>query len=340
MKDEYLKAYQQRIEEIKALDVSPEEKRKLAADAKNEILDQYKSSYIKEKEVAAQQEAQIATNNDEDKILQTAAETVETPNEETRIEADEAKDEIVPGNVESNEDTIETPASEADDIDNILNKLEEREERGEVGIELDTPTAFMNPDDLFSTMNLDDLFASLGIEDEDFEDEEIDDESEIQADLDEMFMDSEALFAGLLDEVEDEVEADDILNEFDLNEDTKPLEPNPILGAETVEVFNSLNEEQPEEAEEQEVEVDQVEGDTQVVSSVETDVDEVEELTEGTIVDEETDVTEELDSDSVNELEELEKERERAQKLGAIEMALLVVLIVLVIIVVYLIIGV
>lgn len=339
MKDEYLKAYQQRIEEIKALDVSPEEKRKLAADAKNEILDQYKSSYIKEKEVAAQQEAQAATNSDEDKNLQAEAvqETEETPNEELTTEAESSDVKTAPVSDEKTVDTIETPATEADDIDNILNKLEEREERGEVGIELDTPTAFMNPDDLFSTMNLDDLFASLGIEDEDFEDEEIGDESELLADLDEMFMDSEALFAGLLDDVEDEVEADDILNEFDLNEDTKPLEPNAILNAETAEVFNSLNEDQ---ADEQEVVIEQTEDDTQVVSSIETDVDEVEELTEGTIVDEDTDVAEELDPESVNELEELEKERERAQKLGAIEMALLVVLIVLVIIVVYLIIGV
>ncbi len=320
MKDEYLKAYQQKIEEIKTLDVSPEEKRKLAADAKNEILEQYKTSYIKEKENTAKKE--------------------QAPKE--------------------------TTGSNGDEIGNILTKLEEREERGEVGIDLETPTEFMDPDALFSTMNLDELFSTLGIEDDGVEaEEETDGDDEIHS-FDELFMDSDALFAGLLDEVEEEVETEDILNEFDLDADTQPLEPSAILGADVAELVNEINEEEPTEEEteadveeldeeepveeepvEEETDVEETEvtneiDDSKIRSSLETDVDEVEELTEGVIIDDSEDEldSEELDEESINELEELEKERQRAQKLGAIELALLVVLIILVIIVVYLIIGV
>lgn len=329
MKDEYLKAYQQRIEEIKELDVSPEEKRKLAADAKNEILDQYKNSYIKEKEEAAQNEAKAAQENtvnleSEEASSNQAVEELEDEESEIQISEVVEKEEPAVDELDSEESELEEPVLETDDsIDNILNKLEEREERGEVGVELDTPTAFMDPDALFATMNLDELFTSLGIED-DFEDVELGTDPEL-TDLDDMFMDSEALFAGLLDDIEDEVLANDILNEFDLDEDTKPLEPSTALDEQTALAFKVVNEDQES-----------------TINSIETEVDEVEELVEGTIVDDEEFATEdeELDPNSINELEELEKERERAQKLGAIEMALLVVLIVLVVIVVYLIIGV
>ncbi|WOO89072.1 hypothetical protein R2F61_09445 [Mollicutes bacterium LVI A0078] len=326
MKDEYLKAYQQKIEEIKTLDVSPEEKRKLAADAKNEILEQYKTSYIKEKEDTAKKQQEEAPK--------------------------------------------EVKQTEGDEIGNILTKLEEREERGEVGIDLETPTEFMDPDALFSTMNLDELFSSLGIEDDGVEPEETEGDDEIHS-FDELFMDSEALFAGLLDEVEEEVETEDILNEFDLDADTQPLEPNAILGAEVADLVSEINDEvdatkeveedateeveedATEEAEEdatEEAEEDATEeaedtndiDDSKIKSSLETEVDEVEELTEGVIIDDSEDdlESEELDEESISELEELEKERQRAQKLGAIELALLVVLIILVVIVVYLIIGV
>ncbi len=52
MKDKYLKIYQQRIEEIKKLDISPEEKRNLASIAKNEIFEEYKNNHknLKEEE--------------------------------------------------------------------------------------------------------------------------------------------------------------------------------------------------------------------------------------------------------------------------------------------------
>lgn len=318
MKDEYLKAYQQKIEEIKTLDVSPEEKRKLAADAKNEILEQYKTSYIKEKEDTAKKQQEEAPK--------------------------------------------EVKQTEGDEIGNILTKLEEREERGEVGIDLETPTEFMDPDALFSTMNLDELFSTLGIEDDGVEPEETEGDDEIHS-FDELFMDSEALFAGLLDEVEEEVETEDILNEFDLDADTQPLEPNAILGADVADLVSEINDEEDatedveeetiEEVEEdatEEVEEDTTEeaedtndiDDSKIKSSLETEVDEVEELTEGVIIDDSEDEleSEELDEESISELEELEKERQRAQKLGAIELALLVVLIILVVIVVYLIIGV
>lgn len=315
MKDEYLKAYQQRIEEIKALDVSPEEKRKLAADAKNEILDQYKTSYIKGKEEAAKQV--VEPNQEKEVVVQTEAKI-----EQSKVD---------------NHSEQETAQGDQDDIGNIINKLEEREETGQVGIDLDTPTEFMDPDALFSTMNLDDLFSSLGIED-DGEEVEVDEDSELSS-IDDIFMDSDALFAGLLDdfdEVEDEVDSSDILNEFDLGEDTAELEPTGALSADAIDIFNMINEEdnQPDNPTTQE---------HQPGSSIETNVEEIEELIEGVIVDDEDEVTE-LSTEAVDtnseELEELEKERERAQKLGIIELALLVVLIMLVIIVVYLIIGV
>ncbi|WOO87319.1 hypothetical protein RZE82_09405 [Mollicutes bacterium LVI A0039] len=295
MKDEYLKVYQQRIEEIKTLDVSPEEKRKLAADAKTEILEQYKNSYIEEeKKVAKAPEV---------KPVQPVAKA-------------------------------SSKIDEADPIGSLLNKFEERDDRGEVGIELvDAPSMlsdvaddeFLDPDALFETMNLSELLESLGIDDEDEDETSVGIEGEIPSgDLGNDFMDVNDLFGDLFDDGEDEdQQVPDLLAEFDLNSEDKP------------------EEEQPETSEVSETAAKVVVDNASAVKvSLEADVDEVEELTQGTITDGDKISDDEdmnavdLDAESIEELKELEKERERAQKLGVIEMALLVVLIILVIIVV------
>lgn len=345
MKDEYLKAYQQRIEEIKALDVSPKEKRKLAADAKDEILEQYKVSYGKE-------------NNRE-----TVNETVKQPAPVQSNDALEPNDEQAVISPEGQEPKDE----EQDPIDNILNKLEEREERGEVGIEIDAPTEFMDPDALFETMNLDELFSSLGIEDEDDDDSlELTTSNSDEVNIDDAFINVDDLFAGLLDDFEDELNSEVISEQFDLGNTSDQLIPNPAISTETAETFIAIVE---EEVEESPAPVTRGGYETPQVTTIETDVEEIEELVEGSIIDDQDEiepVTEPiepmLDSDKIpandentmsdeeleeavetsnlaeisqsEELEELEKERERAQKLGAIELILVIILIVLVIVVV------
>ncbi len=349
MRDEYYKAYEQKIEEIKQLDVSAEEKRKLAEEAKVDILNKYNSDKLKKK-------------------------------------AEEAK-------------------QDEDPIDDIITKLEEREQRGEVGIEIEQPTEFINPNELFATMNLGDLLIN-----ENLDQLQSDDHLTQDVIVNDDFIDGEHLFAEMFDEfdkefanIESTKEDESSLQEAIINEPEQTSQETIELSSieQTIEDMNFDELEKPTEEvhkpsiteddnieqvedssidttnqqtllnDEDIIESTQIEhvdtnseGDLVesvepeqveelIISSneqqkpsdetiVEADVNSIEELVEGQLVDDEAALEEIINDNDVSlkENDETYDEKDESQKIGIIEMVLLAVLIILVIIVVYLIIGV
>lgn len=229
--------------------------------------------------------------------------------EEKRVLAANAKEEILNQYKQSykkddeNKNDNSSTIENKDPIDNILNKFEEREERGEVGIQLQESSEFLSPDNLFATMDLDDLLSDVELGEDGDEDE-----SE--------FLDGDELLASILEDFDDfdpslldeEFNIDDYFSDLNIEDDQLPQ--------------SNLSDFEQEEK-----------------NDLEVDVLSVEEINEGQIIDEQID-DEELLEIQTESIKELEKEREKVQKLGIVEVILLIILIILICIVIYLTIGV
>lgn len=301
MKEEFLQAYQKRIEEIKTLNISPEEKRGLAAKAKDEILSQYKESYISEKETPV----------------------AETPvNTETPVIP-------VPIVQTEQEDLSAIPVNEDDPINGILNKFEEREQSGQVGIkplsDVDPDAnGIFSPDDLFSTMSVGELFDGMDLD--------ADDQIEVASVEPTVLATEDVIEPATANNFQI---ANESLSEFDLNSPQPASVVDDFNLTEDVDSTNPFNLNQTPEPAPAFAKETPSNLSSPTITSGEVDAV-VTEVKEGSLNEEPSNMVDvNLDEKSMQELDELEKQRDKSQKLGIIEILLMLVLVVLVAVVLY-----
>lgn len=316
MRQEFIQEYQKKIEEIGKLDISSDEKRTLAEKAKKEIMSKYRTSYIDEKEIESSNTQSTANSNNQQ------------------------SEDFVNTILEQNSSKDQANEKDEDPINGILNKFEERELSGQVGVKpLEEPVPDSNgvfsPDDLFSTMSVDDLFGGMDLDDEEVE---INDTSTSIVGENNLQQNEPSIISPKPQEnpvsefnLNSTPTNNDPINEFNLNQPVstnqfQPQENNPFNLNQTPEPTVTFAKEPT------------VESVTPIVNSGEANAM-VTEVNEGYIVDDQSMSDVNLDEKSLQELDQLEKERDKSQKLGIIEILLMLVLVVLVAVVLYILIN-
>lgn len=207
MKDEYLKVYQRKVDEIKELDVSTEEKRVLAAKAKEEILNQYKQSYKKDDDNKDDSSSIIENKDPIDNILNKFEKREERG--EVGIQLQESDDLLSPDNLFATMD-----------LDELLSDVELEEDA------LEDESEFLDGDELLASIledfddfdsslldeefNIDDYFNDLNIEDDQLPKSNLSDfEQEEKSDLEVDVLSVEEINEGQI--IDEQIEDDELL---------------------------------------------------------------------------------------------------------------------------------